>query len=226
MPVSGAVPKRVDVAAAAPFVSSAGRAQLAQVLILVAISVVAAAGLLTFLMPPDDGAGGGGSLGDGILLPAVQAIAAGAALLGWGWWLSRVVANVPSLTGEFPNVPPLYAFLESLVPVANLYWIPSILRDVMTRIQAGGRGEALMIGAWLCFVGAIFLPRLNIFAGLIAPELGDAVASISVIGLIAIVLQVIGGIQLVMLIQHLEAVIAARRAQPQPADPGPAAGPA
>jgi hypothetical protein len=114
----------------------------------------------------------------------------------------------------------MYAFLESLVPVANLYWIPSILRDVMARIRAGGRGEALMIGAWLCFVGAIFLPRLNIFAGFIAPELGDAIASIGLIGLVAVVLQVIGGIQLVMLIQHIEAVVAARRAEPKPAEPG------
>jgi hypothetical protein len=217
MPVSGAVPKRVDPATKSPFVSSAGRAQLAQVVILVAISVVAAAGVLLFLLPDEDVAGSGKTLlgmPANVVLAPIQAIAAGAALLAWGAWLSRVVANIPSLTGEYPNVPPMYAFLESLVPVANLYWIPSILRDVMTRLNAGGRGEALMIGAWLCFVGAIFLPRLNIFASFIAPELGDAVASIGLLGLVAIVLQVFGGVLLVMLIQHIEAVVAARRGAP------------
>jgi hypothetical protein len=223
MPVSGAVPKRVDVATKSPFVSSAGRAQLAQVVILVAISVVAAAGLILFLLPETDAPGSDQTLlgmPANVVLVPIQAIAAGAALLGWGYWLSRVVANIPALTGEYPNVPPMYAFLESLVPVANLYWIPSILRDVMTRLNAGGRGEALMIGAWLCFVGAIFLPRLNIFASFIAPELGDAIASIGLIGLVAVVLQVIGGILLVMLIQHIEAVVAARRAEPKPPEPG------
>jgi hypothetical protein len=222
MPVSGAVPKKVDVATASPFVSSAGRAQLAQVLILVAISVVAAAGLVIFLGAPEDPAASWNLAGMDarVLLAAVQGVVAAGALVGWGAWLMRVVANVPALTGEYPNVPPNFAFLESLVPVANLYWIPSILRDVMTRIQAGGRGEALMIGAWLAFVGAIFLPRLNIFAGFIAPELGDAVGRIAILGLLAVVLQVIGGVLLVMLIQHIEAVVADRRAQPRSPEPG------
>jgi hypothetical protein len=205
-------------------------AQLAGILILVTIGVVGAAGLVLFLGRMD--AAGGGEMplfGTDAFLPLtiLQGAIVAAALVTWGTWLSRVVANIPALTGEFPNVPPSLVFLQTLVPVANLYWIPSILRDVMAKLQAGGRGEALMIGAWLCLVGAVLLPRLNIFARLIAPELGDALENIAIIGLVALVLQAIGGVLLFMLTQHIESVAAERAAalpeRPStPAPPSPA----
>lgn len=222
MPVSGQVPRRDTAAAIPPYRSTAGIAQLAQVLILVTIGVVGATGLILFLGRMT--AAGDETLsvaGVEVFLPfaILQGAVVAAALIAWGTWLSRVVANIPALTGEFPNVPPSFVLLQTLVPVANLYWIPSILRDVMTRIRAGGRGEALMIGAWLCLVGAILLPRLNVFASLIAPELGDALEGIAVIGLVALILQAIGGVLLFMLTQHLEAV-AATRAAALPARPG------
>jgi hypothetical protein len=215
MPVSGQVPRRDNAATIPPYQSTAAIAQLAGILILVTIGVVGASGLVLFLGRLNAAAGEATTLlGSDAFLPLtiLQGAVVAAALVTWGTWLSRVAANVPALTGEFPNVPPSFVFLQTLVPVANLYWIPSILRDLMAKIQAGGRGEALMIGAWLCLVGAILLPRLNVAAALIAPELGEAVESIAVIGLVAIVLQAVGGVLLFMLTQHIESVAAARAA--------------
>jgi hypothetical protein len=219
MPVSGQVPRRESAGAIAPYRSTASLSQLAQVLIIVTIGVVGATGLVLFLGRLNAAAGQAPTvLGMDAFLPftILQVVVVAATLVVWGMWLSRVVANVPALTGEFPNVPPSFVFLQTLVPVANLYWIPSILRDVMTKVGAGTRGEMLMVGAWLALVGAILLPRLNIFARLIAPELGDALENIAIIGLVAIVLQAIGGVLLVLLTQHIESVAASRAAGAPP----------
>jgi hypothetical protein len=69
-----------------------------------------------------------------------------------------------------------------------------------------------MIGAWAGFVGAIFLPRLNIFAAFISEDLASVLESAAILGLIAVILQVVAGVLLVLLIQHIEAVVAARAA--------------
>jgi hypothetical protein len=214
MPVSGEVPMRADAAATPHFRSSAGLGAIAQVMVLVAVGVVAAVGVMTFLVrmsaASDDPSGGLLGVDLGIALLVLQVGVVVAAVAAWALWMRQVVANVPALGGGYTNVTPQMALIENFIPVANFFRIPAILRDVMTRIEAGGKGDALMIGAWAGFVGAIFLPRLNIFAAFISEDLASVFESAAILGLIAVILQVVAGVLLVLLIQHIEAVVAAR----------------
>jgi hypothetical protein len=215
MPVSGQVPAAPTAAAVEAFRSTAGLALTAQVLVLVAIGVVAAAGLITFLERMDTESTQPFTLiglPGAIVLAVIQGAFVIAALVAFASWLSRVVANVPALGGGYTNVTPQMAFIENFIPVANFFRIPAILRDVMQRLEAGGKGDALLIASWLCFVSAIFLPRLNIFVAFVSEDLAAVIEGAAILGLISVVLQAIGGVVLAMLIGHIESVQAARAA--------------
>jgi hypothetical protein len=215
MPVGGQVPAAPTAAAVGPFRSTARLALLAQVLVLVAIAVVAAAGLITFLVRMDPEAVGPTfivGIDMTLLLAVIQGLFVIAALVGFASWLSRVVANVPALGGGYTNVTPQMAFIENFIPVANLFRIPAILRDVMQRLEAGGKGDALLIASWLAFVSAIFLPRLNIFVAFVSEDLAAVIEGAAILGLISVVLQALGGVFLVLLMGHVESVQAARAA--------------
>jgi hypothetical protein len=70
-------------------------------------------------------------------------------LVAFAAWLSRVVANIPALTGSFPKATPRLTFLQVLVPILNLRWIPSILREVLRTLDPRGNGDALLAAAIL-----------------------------------------------------------------------------
>src|SRR5688500_11719113 len=129
-----------------PYQSSAGLALLTQGLIVLALAVTVVASFLGAdlvgrVLDPEafeEGSvvlvGGLGLLGLGL---------AALALVSWAAWLSRVVSNVPKLGLGWTNVTPTAAIYESIFPGVNLYRVPSILRDVVTRLEPNGRGEAL-----------------------------------------------------------------------------------
>jgi hypothetical protein len=215
MPVTGQVPAAPTAAAIEPFRSTARLALAAQVLILVAIGVVGAAGLITFLArinPQTEDPFTLGGVPGVIVLAVIQGAFVVAALVAFASWLSRVVANVPALGGGYTNVTPQMAFIENFIPVANFFRIPAILRDVMQRLGAGGKGDALMIASWLGFVTAIFLPRLNIFVAFVSEDLAAVIEGAAILGLVSVILQAIGGLFLVLLIEHIQSVQAARAA--------------
>jgi hypothetical protein len=76
-----------------------------------------------------------------------------------------VIDNVPKVGLGWPNLTPFQAFVENFLPGWNLFRIPAILRDVITRLEPmGGRGNMLIAAAWLC-----------LFAGTVGPSVGSRV---------------------------------------------------
>ena len=87
------------------------------------------------------------------------------AFFAWGAWLSRVVANVPALGGGWTRSSPREAFLSSIVPLYNLFWMPSAVRDAVVRLSRGTTPRNdLISGWWLTLVIAV-LPGLGLIPG-------------------------------------------------------------
>jgi hypothetical protein len=81
----------------------------------------------------------------------------------WGLWLSRVIGNVPALGGGWTSATPRSAFFESIVPVFNLYWSVSILREAYTRLSAPREPSLGTLTAWWLSlaIAALLLIRIG-----------------------------------------------------------------
>jgi Domain of unknown function (DUF4328) len=150
-----------------------------------------------------------------------------AALVAWAAWLSRVVANVPKLGLGWPNVTPTAAIYESIFPGVNLYRVPSILRDVVNRLEPNGRGEALIAATWLALVAGVIAPRLLRLGTTFAiGDLGELTRAWVVVNQFGLGLTVAGGALLIVLTQWIESRMAARaRALPAATADAPTAEP-
>jgi hypothetical protein len=206
---------------------SGGLAFLAQVLIVAAIvitviSSVLGADLVGRLLDGDAAAGDAASttvaiIGGGGL------VVGGAALVAFAVWLSRVVRNVPIVGLGWTNLTPNQALFEAVIPGVNLYRVPAVLRDIVNRLEPGGRGEALIAGAWLGLVGGVLLPRVLSWAIVfIVGSLEEFISMRVLVGQLALGLTVAGAIVLIILIQWVETRMQQRAADPATA-PGTAA---
>jgi hypothetical protein len=208
--------------------SSADRAFAAQVMIVLTVIVTAAskivgADVVSRLIDGDVAGADANStllalLGGAGLVCAVIAVAA------WAAWLSRVVDNIPALGLGWPNVTPSGAFLESFLPGVNLFRVPAIVRDVMTRLEGGPRGDALIAAAWLGLVGGVLVPRFARYvSGPLTLESEDAAATVGLLaGQVGLGLTIVGAIFLIVLIRQVER-LAQRRARERTDQPAGAA---
>ena len=87
------------------------------------------------------------------------------AFVAWGAWLSRVVANVPALGGGWPAVTPRAAFINSVVPIYNLYGATAIVRDVLVRLSAPGAARIGLLTAWWLALFVAVLPAFGLIPG-------------------------------------------------------------
>jgi hypothetical protein len=112
--------------AGATYEASAGQARVLEILIigvavLSSVEVIALDFIATRLSTEDEtGLLRGLMIFVGLLL--LELVAWVAALVAWGAWLSKVVANVPILGGGWPRSTPREAFVASIIPLYNLYW--------------------------------------------------------------------------------------------------------
>ena len=189
--------------------SSAGRALLAQALIVATVVVTTVAKVLgadavSRVLDGHEVAGASTALlailGGGGLILAV------ATLVAFGAWLSLVVANIPTLGLGWPNVTPTAAFIENLIPGVNVLRVPAIVRDVMTRLDTGPRGEALIAASWLGLVGGIVVPRFARYViGPLSVESPDAAVGLSLlVGQVALGLSIVGAVFLIVVIRRIE----------------------
>jgi hypothetical protein len=139
---------------------------------------------------------------------------AAASLLCWAAWLSRVVDNIPKVGLGWPNVSPTAAFIENFLPGWNLLRIPSILRDVLHRLErTGGRGDMLLAAGWLGLAGGTVLPAvLGLVLGFFASSLRQAVSIGVVLNQVGLGLKLVGVVALILLIRRIESRMAAAAA--------------
>jgi Domain of unknown function (DUF4328) len=154
----------------------------------------------------------------GSLVVVLYAFAA-VTLVSWAAWLSRVVGNIPKAGLGWPNVTPTAAFIENFLPGWNLLRIPSIVRDVLRRLEpTGGRGNMLLVAAWLGLAGGALLPRVAGFvAAFFASSLRQEVLLDVILGEVAMGLTLIGLVFLILLIRRVESGMRSAASRVDPA---------
>ena len=147
------------------------------------------------------------------------------ALIGWAFWLSRVVVAMPALGLGYPPTDGLMAFVENFLPGLNLFRVPAIVRDVIRRLDPESiRHEALIFVAWIGLLGGYLVPRFTVYLELFGSgTLEEAVQETLVMQAIATAMVVIGATFLVVLIWWIENRIVRRRAAQLAGEPAPAA---
>ncbi|HKG57336.1 MAG TPA: DUF4328 domain-containing protein [Candidatus Limnocylindrales bacterium] len=222
---SAAVAAAARAAVLGGYRSSSIRAAVAQGLILATAGVAVVASAVgadaVALLLADDTQDGVAQTGLLVVLGLVSVAFAVAALVGWSAWLSRVVDNVPTVGLGWPKVTPQAAFIESFLPGLNLLRVPSIIRDVVTRLEPqGGSGDALLTAAWLGLVGGIAVPRGGAFLASFVVTTVEQAATVRVfLGQIGVGLTVVGAVLLVVLIRRIESAMEARGADVRAEEP-------
>ena len=150
------------------------------------------------------------------------------ALVFFGAWLGRVVANVPALGGGIPGTSPARALVNTLIPLVNLRTVPGMIQDVLYRLDPKGGGFFMVMIAWiglvgswiLSFVGGWYLRLRVTFDIANAETLDDAVESVrglvlaaTILDIVASVLIGIGAIVLILLMMRIERRSSARDAE-------------
>lgn len=152
-----------------------------------------------------------------LLLPAVLGILA---LVAYGLWISRAVANLPPLGAGFSRVSPNWAFLEPLIPGLNLYALPARAGEVMSKLGGSTIGMPLIAVSFFLIIGppiaaGIFL-RLTRYVSEPPREFWSTLGTTL---LVSFTVQVIGLAIALYLIWHIEGMFRRRLA----GEPGDAA---
>ena len=66
------------------------------------------------------------------------------ALVAYAAWISRVVENLPAMGLGYSRVSPTLAFIEPLIPGFNLIAMPARMFEVLTKLEGGLLGQALL----------------------------------------------------------------------------------
>jgi hypothetical protein len=158
-----------------------------------------------------------------LVLPAVLGVLA---LVAYGLWISRAVANLPPLGAGYSRVSPTWAFFEPLIPGLNLYALPARAGEVIAKLGGSTVGMPLIAVSFFLIIGppiaaGIFL-RLT---RLVTDPPREWWATFGTTLLVSFTVQVIGiGIAL-YIIWHIEGMFRRRIAgepAPAPNEPGTA----
>jgi hypothetical protein len=105
------------------------------------------------------------------------------------------------------------AFVESLIPVLNLWRVPAIVRDIVVRLEPNeSKGGALIFAAWIGLITGYLLPRYAGTVNFVATEnVDDYARNQALIHLVSAGLVLTGSVFLVALIWWIEARISRRR---------------
>jgi hypothetical protein len=151
-----------------------------------------------------------------------------AAVIAFGAWLSRVIANVPVLGGGQPSTTPMKAFVYTLIPLWNLIKVPGMLQDALYRVEPSAGGFFMVAAAWFGLVGSwivSFLGGWIIGLGMVneivnAPTRAAAVEALQgsidqsfALDAVTSAMVVVGALILVLLIARIERRCAARDAE-------------
>jgi hypothetical protein len=140
-----------------------------------------------------------------ILLSAVML-----AIAAWAAWLSRAVANLPTLGLGYGRTSPRFVFIESLIPIYNVWRVQRIVMDILRRIHPSPRDQTAVLIAWLPLLASIAIPAIMVRV-VHAVSLKDTFATLELGSEIAVGLQIVAGLFLIALIWRVEGRMRLRR---------------
>lgn len=138
-----------------------------------------------------------------------------ASLLTFAAWISRVIDNIPPLTGHYPQATPRSTIVEVLIPFFNFFRIPAILREALRLLDPRGNGDALIAAAILPLIVGLVgdWPGgmvAGIVFGLTSSSLAAAYEAAVAYSQILAAFVAIGSIMLIMVIVRVERQAAKR----------------
>lgn len=87
------------------------------------------------------------------LLIALPVLLGVIALIAYGSWISRAVANLPPLGAGYSRVSPRWAFFEPLIPGLNLYSLPARAGEVISKLGGSMLGTSLIAISFFLVIG-------------------------------------------------------------------------
>lgn len=87
------------------------------------------------------------------LLLALPVVLGVLALIAYGSWISRAVANLPPLGAGYSRVSPSWAFFEPLIPGLNLYSLPARAGEVISKLGGSMLGTSLIAISFFLIIG-------------------------------------------------------------------------
>ena len=175
--------------------------------------------------------------GSGRTIAVIRLFLVVAAVVAFGAWLSRVIANIPALGGGQPSTTPTRAFVYTLIPIWNLIKVPGMLQDALYRVEPRAGGFFMVAAAWFGLVGSWIVSILGgwvigigLFKAVVdSPSRPAAVQAIQgsldqsfALDFVTSVMVVAGAIILVLLLVRIERRCAARDAEVRSTVLGPA----
>jgi len=150
------------------------------------------------------------------VLAAVPALGL-VALVAYAAWISRVVENMPAMGLGYSRVSPRLAFIEPLIPGFNLLAMPARMSEMLSKLEGGLFGQALIGIAVLLVATPVVVSTIVLRVSLFVAT-GFERAFLGSIGsmVIATCLGVAFLIGLVVVWQ-IEALCRVRQADPKPA---------
>jgi hypothetical protein len=154
-----------------------------------------------------------------LLVPTVLGILA---LVAYGAWISRAVANLPPLGAGYSRVSSSWAFLEPLIPGLNLYSLPARAGEVVQKLGGSGKGLPMIAISFFLIIGppvvaAVLIRVSRMFID--GPEYHRTVATTLIVMFGA---QTIGLLLALGVMWHIEGLFRARVAKGMPATVEPA----
>jgi hypothetical protein len=187
--------------------SSAFRAVVAAVSLLALTTLGVISAVLASTVPEDTRETAASLYGDlWLLFLGILAVT----LVAFAAWISRVIANIPALTGTYPRATPRMTIFQVLIPIYNVRWIPSILRDVLRQLDPRGNGDALIaaaimppLAAWLGLVALRYLLTGSMISGA-GLSTRQALELFGILGQAAVGLTAISAVMVVLIISRIE----------------------
>jgi hypothetical protein len=163
-------------------------------------------------------------LQDSTLLLALPAVLGVIALMAYGSWISRTVANLPPLGAGYSRVSPTWAFFEPLIPGLNLYSLPARAGEVISKLGGSMLGTSLIAISFFLIIGppiaaGIFL---RVFARLFSDPPREVWSTVGTTLLASFTVQVLGVVIALYVLWHIEGMFRRRVAGEGPAPAGEA----
>ena len=156
-----------------------------------------------------------------IALPFVLGILA---LVAYGLWISRAVANLPPLGAGFSRVSPSWAFLEPLIPGLNLWSLPARAAEIISKLGGSMLGTSLIAISFFLIIGPPIAAGLFLRAARFVED-REFWRTLGTTLLAAFSFQVIGLVIALYVVWHIEAMFRKRVAAGPTATTSPNAEP-
>ena len=142
-------------------------------------------------------------------LPVVLGVLA---LIAYGLWISRAVANLPPLGAGYSRVSPSWAFFEPLIPGLNLYSLPARAGEVISKLGGSMLGTSLVAISFFLIIGppiaaGIFL---RVFARTFSDPPREFWRTLGTTLLASFTVQVVGLIIALYVLWHIEGMFRRR----------------